>query len=210
MAGDAAMAMDRMYRHQRHVYDLTRKFYLLGRDRLIEELAPAPGESVCEVGCGTARNLIAIARRWPAATVCGIDASAEMLRTAAAAVARAGLAGRVALAQADATSFDPQALFGLREPLDHLVFSYSLSMIPPWREAIDHGLTLLRPGGSLRVVDFGDQAGLPAGFRRLLFAWLGLFGVQVRPEMPAYLASLGAEMRPLYRGYAWSLVLRRP
>ena len=24
-----------MYRHQRHIYDLTRKYYLLGRDRLI-------------------------------------------------------------------------------------------------------------------------------------------------------------------------------
>ena len=29
---DAAALMDRMYRHQRHIYDLTRKFYLLGRD----------------------------------------------------------------------------------------------------------------------------------------------------------------------------------
>ena len=27
--------MDRIYRRQRHVYDFTRKYYLLGRDRLI-------------------------------------------------------------------------------------------------------------------------------------------------------------------------------
>ena len=26
--------MDKMYRHQRYFYDLTRKYYLLGRDRL--------------------------------------------------------------------------------------------------------------------------------------------------------------------------------
>ena len=32
-----------MYRRQRHIYDLTRKFYLLGRDELIAELAPPPG-----------------------------------------------------------------------------------------------------------------------------------------------------------------------
>ena len=31
-ARDAAGLMDRMYRHQRHFYDATRKFYLLGRD----------------------------------------------------------------------------------------------------------------------------------------------------------------------------------
>ena len=36
--GDAAGAalMDRLYRRQRHFYDVTRKHYLLGRDRLID------------------------------------------------------------------------------------------------------------------------------------------------------------------------------
>ena len=34
-SGAAAQSMDRMYRAQRHIYDLTRKFYLLGRDRMI-------------------------------------------------------------------------------------------------------------------------------------------------------------------------------
>ena len=35
---DAAALMDRMYRRQRHIYDLTRKFYLLGRDEVIARL----------------------------------------------------------------------------------------------------------------------------------------------------------------------------
>ena len=35
-----ASLMDAVYRHQRHVYDVTRKFYLLGRDHLIGELQP--------------------------------------------------------------------------------------------------------------------------------------------------------------------------
>ncbi|TIQ66810.1 MAG: SAM-dependent methyltransferase, partial [Mesorhizobium sp.] len=30
--------MDGVYRWQRHIYDLTRKYYLLGRDRLISGL----------------------------------------------------------------------------------------------------------------------------------------------------------------------------
>ena len=72
MAADAAAAMDRMYRHQRHVYDLTRKFYLFGRDRLIRQLAPPRGAHVCEIGCGTARNLIALARRYPAIRLYGM------------------------------------------------------------------------------------------------------------------------------------------
>ena len=40
--------MDAIYRSQRHFYDLTRKYYLLGRDALIEGLAPPPGGSVLE------------------------------------------------------------------------------------------------------------------------------------------------------------------
>ena len=54
--------MDKVYRHQRHFYDFTRHYYLLGRDRLIRELNITPGESVIEIGCGTARNLIRIAQ----------------------------------------------------------------------------------------------------------------------------------------------------
>ena len=38
--------MDAIYRTQRHFYDLTRKYYLLGRDRLIRELAPPKGGTV--------------------------------------------------------------------------------------------------------------------------------------------------------------------
>ena len=33
-----AALMDGVYRWQRHVYDVTRKYYLLGRDRMIEGL----------------------------------------------------------------------------------------------------------------------------------------------------------------------------
>ena len=60
MASEAAL-MDRIYRRQRHVYDFTRKYYLLGRDELIERLAPPADSRVLEIGCGTARNLIAAA-----------------------------------------------------------------------------------------------------------------------------------------------------
>ena len=63
---DAAALMDRMYRRQRHIYDLSRKFYLLGRDEAIARLRPAPGDKVLEIGCGTGRNLIKLAQAYPA------------------------------------------------------------------------------------------------------------------------------------------------
>ncbi len=162
---DAALLMDRMYRRQRHIYDATRKFYLLGRDSAIAALAPRPGETVLEIGCGTGRNLIAVARRFPNVAVYGLDISSKMLATARAAIRRAGLDGRVTLAQGDAADFDPQKLFG-RAAFDRVLVSYALSMIPPWREALAQAIDVVAEGGTLQIVDFGDQAGLPLVARR--------------------------------------------
>ncbi|MGH6876676.1 MAG: class I SAM-dependent methyltransferase, partial [Rhizomicrobium sp.] len=121
--------MDRVYGRQRYFYNLTRRYYLLGRDRLIRGLDLRPGSSAVEIGCGTARNLIAIARRYPDARLFGIDASRAMLETAARSVSRAGLAGRVLLVHGYAESLAP-GLFGETRNFDCAIFSYSLSMIP--------------------------------------------------------------------------------
>src|SRR5438128_1874155 len=163
--------MDRVYRRQRHVYDLSRKFFLLGRDRLIATLAPPPAGHVLEVGCGTARNLIAVARRYPGTTCYGVDVSRHMLATARAHVERAGLTRRIVLGEGDAADFDARRLFG-RPDFDRIFFSYSLSMIPSWSRSLEHSAGMLAPGGSLQVVDFGQQEGLPRWFRAALVGWI--------------------------------------
>ena len=84
VAADQAVAMDRMYRVTRHIYDLTRRYYLLGRDRLLEKVITSPTTATLEVGCGTARNLIKLAGRQHSGLLYGLDASHEMLETAAA------------------------------------------------------------------------------------------------------------------------------
>jgi S-adenosylmethionine-diacylgycerolhomoserine-N-methlytransferase len=183
--------MNRMYRHQRHIYDATRKFYLLGRDRLIADLCPEPGDAVIEIGCGTGRNLIKAARVYPEARLYGLDVSREMLDTAEAAIQRAGLAARVVVAQADATIFDPQALFG-RPAFERVLVSYALSMIPPWREALARALDVVASGGALHIVDFGDCAGFPGPFKAALHRWLAAFDVIPRDDLGATLAALAA------------------
>ena len=115
-----------MYRRQRHIYDLSRKFYLLGRDEAIARLHPAPGDKVLEIGCGTGRDLVKTGARILRRGLFGLDVSREMLATAAASSARAGLASRIALAQADVTAFDRRRYFRLRkfrarDDLVHLV-----------------------------------------------------------------------------------------
>ena len=163
-AATAAEKMDAIYGRQRYIYDATRRYYLLGRDRLIGSLKPPLGGAVLEVGCGTARNLIRAAKRYPDARFYGIDISEAMLKSARASVARRGLRSRVTLGQGDATAFQPAALFG-RDAFDRIYISYSLSMIPPWQDALKHAMALLAPRGELHIVDFGEFAGYPTLLR---------------------------------------------
>ena len=118
----AAIAMDRMYRHQRHVYDFTRRYYLLGRDRLIRRLNPASGDHVLEIGCGTGRNLVAAARRYKDAQFLGIDISREMLKSSGRAIAQANLQSRVRVAFADAADIRSQRAARAAEIRAHLHF----------------------------------------------------------------------------------------
>jgi S-adenosylmethionine-diacylgycerolhomoserine-N-methlytransferase len=239
--------MDRMYRWQRHIYDLTRKYYLLGRDTLLTGVVPMRDEVVIEIGCGTGRNLIWLASRHPHAQFRGVDASAEMLTSAQAAIARRGVGDRVRVAQGLAEQIDMRRLFGAgdgdrfdgssdfsgfsgidssdrggriasRDRLapagtfdaaDHVIISYALSMMTDPIAAIARAAALLRPGGTLHIVDFWDLAGYPAIFRRSLIHWLDAFGVHHRPEvidgLRAWAAVSEAELdvRPLYGRYAW-------
>lgn len=205
--GGNAERMDAIYARQRHFYDLTRKYYLLGRDRMIARLDVAAGGTVLEVGCGTGRNLIAVAQRYPTARLFGFDISEAMLTTARAKVAAAGLTDRIALAQGDATDFDAATLFG-QATFDRVFFSYTLSMIPDWRAALAQGA--LVTGGALHLVDFGQFEALPDWFGKAMKAWLAKFDVDPRPALHAALDSiatahgLGVRFDPLYRGYAWA------
>ena len=204
--GDHAALMDKVYRRQRHIYDFTRKYFLLGRDRLVRELGAKPGQRVVEIGCGTARNLVKIARRYPGAVFYGLDASQAMLRTAEDTVRRVGLETRITLAHGLAETMTP-ALFGLDQAFDHAIFSYSLSMIPDWRAALRAAAGAIKPQGLVHIVDFGDLKGLWPPAEWALRAWLGLFHAATRDELIAEIEkALGPNaLRHLAGRYAFLL-----
>jgi S-adenosylmethionine-diacylgycerolhomoserine-N-methlytransferase len=212
---EATRRMNRMYRRQRHIYDGTRRYYLLGRDQLISGLRPDAGASVLEIGCGTGRNLVLASRLYPAARFFGIDVSTEMLTSAIAAISRAGLTSRVRVAHGDGTVFDPQGLFGIPR-FDHVMISYSLSMIPDWRGVLQAAVSHLKPGGRLHIVDFGRQERLPGIARVLLLRWLAMFDVTPRDDLEHVLSAMAGTCdaslrfeRP-FRGYAQYAVLTFP
>jgi S-adenosylmethionine-diacylgycerolhomoserine-N-methlytransferase len=209
---EATDRMNRMYRRQRHIYDGTRRYYLLGRDQLIANLKPEAGASVLEIGCGTGRNLVLAARLFPGARWFGIDVSTEMLTSAITTISRRGLSSRIRVAHGDATAFDPQLLFGV-PCFEHVMISYSLSMIPNWNRVLEAAISRLKPGGRLHIVDFGRQERLPGMARALLLRWLKLFDVTPRDDLERVLSatarSSGADLkfeRP-FRGYAQYAVL---
>lgn len=207
-----AVRMNGIYRTQRHVYDLTRKYYLLGRDRLIDGLQPGETDRILEIGCGTGRNLALAARRWPGRPLIGVDISSAMLETARATLSRQRLDGQILLVEADACALSVQtALAG--QSFERIFFSYTLSMIPAWEYALEEALGMLAPRGSLHIVDFGQQERLPSLFRALLFGWLRRFHVHPRADLHAVLEEAALRhkrtltFRAPYRGYAWSAVL---
>jgi S-adenosylmethionine-diacylgycerolhomoserine-N-methlytransferase len=212
---EATRRMNRMYRRQRHIYDGTRRYYLLGRDQLIAGIRPEPGASVLEIGCGTGRNLVLAAGLYPKARFFGIDVSTEMLTSAISAISRRGVADCIRVAHGDGTAFDPSRLFGV-DSFDRVFISYSLSMIPDWRRVLQAATNRLKPGGRLHIVDFGGQERLPWIARALLRRWLTLFDVTPRDDLERVLLALAGTLdaglrfeRP-FRGYAQCAVLTLP
>jgi S-adenosylmethionine-diacylgycerolhomoserine-N-methlytransferase len=204
---DAFERMDRMYRHQRYFYDLTRKYYLLGRDRMLREMKISDGENVLEIGCGTARNLIILAKKHGGAHFFGLDASAEMLKTAERKVNAKHLEN-VTLKTALADEFSYDDTFGLEKKFDACFFSYAVSIIPPWKESIANALENLKAGKSLYIVDFFDQKNLPTWFQRTLKGWLKQFHVKYPKELLPFLENLERsgfgklKITPLFRRYS--------
>ncbi len=206
--------MDKMYRHQRYFYDLTRKYYLLGRDRLLKELEISDGDNVLEVGCGTGRNLAILAKKYPRTNFFGLDASAEMLKSAERKINSKHFSN-VILKHALADNFSYFDTFDLHEPFDTIFFSYSISMIPPWKESIENALENLKSGHSLYVVDFYDQKDLPVWFRKILQSWLRKFHVKYPEKLIPFLKELEGKhfgklrVKSVFKSYSFIAEFRK-
>lgn len=138
------------YRLHARIYDWTRWSFLFGRDAVLDRGAavhPAP-ERILEIGCGTGRNLVKLARRFPRAQIVGVDLSESMLAIARRKTAAFG--ERVSLVRrAYDAAVDPERGHNL------VLCSYALSMFNP---GFDAALTAaqrdLAPEGSFALADF--------------------------------------------------------
>lgn len=204
--------MDHVYRHMKYIYDATRPLFLAGR-RTVRGLVQAEaGARVLEVGCGTGRNLIVLARRWPQAHFIGLDISREMISYARERVDQAGLGQRIELIESELADYT--ASTGPEPaPFDVVLFSYSLSMIPDWQQVLQSAIPLVKPAeGQLLIADFGACQSWPGPVQRRLYKNLSHFHVFPRPELPEFLAAdrrLSVREKRLLGGYGQVLEVRR-
>ena len=139
------------YKLHAKIYDATRWSFLFGRQailrRIVERCKPT---RILEVGCGTGRNLLELAKLLPDARLTGLDLSADMLKIAREKTASYGDRVQFVESRYDAP---------LGEGYDLVLFSYALTMFNPgWEAALATARQELAAGGALAVVDFHDSS----------------------------------------------------
>jgi S-adenosylmethionine-diacylgycerolhomoserine-N-methlytransferase len=182
-----AEALAGFYGPQADRYDDFRERLLRGREELIRALPCGPGDRIVELGGGTGRNLEFFGPRLSTfAAVEVVDLCQPLLEVAARRVA--GMSN-VRLVNDDAATYQPAA------PVDCVYLSYALTMMPRWQAVIDNAAAMLRPGGTIGVVDFYvSPARPPAGrtrhdwlTRTLWPAWFRHDGVRLCADHLTYL-----------------------
>ena len=181
------------YRWHAKLYDATRWAFLFGRRGLIATVADQvkTPTRILEIGCGTGKNLIALAEVFPGARITGLDLSSDMLDCARAKIAP--FADRIDLLH---RPYDGPVA-GEDGKFDLIVISYALSMINPgFDEVIRLCRRDLREGGVIAVVDFHETRW--TWFRK----WMGVNHVRMEGQILAQLdAGYEAVVRQIGRGY---------
>jgi S-adenosylmethionine-diacylgycerolhomoserine-N-methlytransferase len=190
---DHAERLTAFYGPQAAHYDVFRERLLHGRGELLQglwqRLAKDQGStlSLLELGAGTGRNLSYLGESVTHFDRIDLVDLCEPLLD----LARSKWQGheQVHFHLGDATTFQAQT------PVDAIYFSYALTMIPNWFQAIDNAIANLKPGGWLGVVDFYVSRRYPnpgavrhSGFSRHFWpAWFAHDGVRPNQDLLPYL-----------------------
>lgn len=146
--------------------------------------APAPGETVVDLGCGRGRDVVRAAERvGPLGLAIGVDHSEEMLERARAAIPET--LANVRLVRSDLAALD---LAG--GTADVVVSNCTINHAPDKAAVYREIHRILRPGGRFVVSDVVAEAELPEAVRADPAAWAGCYGGAI-PEA-AYLAAARA------------------
>ena len=162
----------------------------LWRARLLDEVAPSPGETIIDLGCGTGSFAVSLARRAPDARIIGLDPDGDILKRAA---AKADAAGRtVRFVQGYAR--DVAELLG-EGVADKVVSSLVFHQLPmeEKRSGLSSSWRALRSGGTLHIADYGRQTGAMRALFRIVQTLDGYENTQPNADgaLPILIAEAG-------------------
>ena len=162
-------AVEKSYARWAPIYDRTFGAITdVGRRRATALLSRLGG-SVLEVGVGTG---LALRLYGESVRVTGVDYSAEMLGKARAKVAAEGLRNVVALQRMDA-----RKLGFPDESFDHVAAMHVISVVPEPERVMSEIARVLRPGGSVVIVNhFARKTGALASAERVAAPLANLLG----------------------------------
>jgi trans-aconitate 2-methyltransferase len=109
---------------------------------LVSRVQADQPEFVADLGCGPGHLTAALAARWPAARVLGVDSSPEMIEAARAEIGP-GQDDRLEFRLADIRAWQPE------QPLDVITGNAVLQWIPGHQELLTSWVRWLAPGGWL-------------------------------------------------------------
>jgi demethylmenaquinone methyltransferase/2-methoxy-6-polyprenyl-1,4-benzoquinol methylase len=140
-------------------YDLLNHLLSLNLDRgwrrrAAAELTAGPGHRVLDLCGGTGDLGLAVARAAPGATVVCCDFSHPMLRLAAPKFARAGVADRCLLLEADGLALPLRS-----GSLDGITVGFGVRNLADLDLGLREMLRVLRPGGRLVLLEFSTPTG---------------------------------------------------
>ncbi|MDD2884661.1 MAG: class I SAM-dependent methyltransferase [Dechloromonas sp.] len=176
--GTHAERLQAFYAPQASRYDRFRARLLQGREDLLVHLAPAPGEHLVELGCGTGSSLERLGPMvnqlacFDLVDLCPALLVLARQRATGCPVAR--------VSEADARHWQPA------KPVDAVFLSYALSMMPDWPLVLANAYAMLRPGGRIGLVDFYLPGSGSPWANALWRRWFAHDGVHLSAEqLPA-------------------------
>lgn len=165
---DARLGSGAMFDAIAHRYDFLNRVLSMGIDhgwrrKTVEALVDGEGQEprrVLDLATGTADLALAVAKRFPDASVVGSDPSSKMLAIGEQKVARLG--ANVALEVGDAQVLPyPEASF------DACCMSFGIRNVPDRSRALREMARVVRPGGRVAILELSEpRDGIMAFFAR--------------------------------------------
>ncbi|WP_068306276.1 class I SAM-dependent methyltransferase [Kordiimonas lacus] len=152
------------YKWATGIYDLVIEYFTRGRAlrRLsVDAIAPAAGEAILDLGCGTGELSLALAQTEPKSSITGYDIDPEILEIAR---NKMGLQGEVSAVTfrevnvTDAASFPQQDIGRFDCVASSLMFHHLTH--DQKQQALKSVQALLNPGGRFVLIDWGPGANM--------------------------------------------------